>query len=213
MRKTIQIREGWRFGRAVDPSAAVPVAEGWQEIALPHVWNKENPKEEGPRLYANTLGLPALRDGERVYISFGAVAGRCTAWLNGVRIGVHSGGYSTFRFDMTTAAREGQNELLVLADNTRFDDIIPLGGDFSNYGGIYREVDVIVTPSTHFDPAYYGSEGVELDASSDGRVTLVPHIAGNTKGCEICYTIFKSFRKISLIRSALLLAAAQTRWS
>ena len=73
---------------------------------------------------------------------------------------MHSGGYSTFRFDMTAAAREGQNELLVLADNTRFDDIIPLGGDFSNYGGIYREVDVIVTPSTHFDPAYYGSEGV-----------------------------------------------------
>lgn len=198
MRKTIQIREGWRFGRAVDPSAAVPVAEGWQEIALPHVWNKENPKEEGPRLYANTLGLPALRDGERVYISFGAVAGRCTAWLNGVRLGVHSGGYSTFRFDMTAAAREGQNELLVLADNTRFDDIIPLGGDFSNYGGIYREVDVIVTPPTHFDPAYYGSEGVELDASSDGRVTLVPHIAGNIKGCEICYTILGGNETISL---------------
>lgn len=197
MRKIEHIRSGWRYGCDVDVTASLPTAAKWEDIALPHVWNIGNPKEEGPRLYANTLNLSVPENGGRLYISFGAVAGKCRVWLNGALLGAHSGGYSAFRFEMTGAVRDGQNELLVLADNTHYDDIIPLGGDFNDYGGIYRDVDLITVAPTHFDLTYYGSEGVELDASGDGKVTLAAHIAGDTDGCSIVYTVIGEGAEIS----------------
>ena len=114
-------------------------------------------------------------------------------------IGSHNGGYSTFRFDLTSAIKDGENELLVLVDNTHFSDIIPLGGDFNNYGGIYRDVDLITVESTHFALDYYGSQGVEVDAFGNGKLLLTSHIAGDTSGCNIRYTVTDGESEISCI--------------
>ena len=51
--------------------------------------------------------------GKRVLLHFGAVDYQCEVWVNGDRIGEHSGGYLPFTFDISAALKEGDNELVV----------------------------------------------------------------------------------------------------
>src|SRR5690606_19853103 len=53
--------------------------------------------------------------GGRVLLHFGAVDYKCEAWLNGMPLGGHRGGYLPFTFDITAALTAGENELLVSA--------------------------------------------------------------------------------------------------
>ena len=75
--------------------------------------------------------------------------------MNGVFLGEHRGSYSRFVLEATAALRP-ENTLEVLADNTRFDDVNPLIGDFTYWGGISRPVSLLTVEDDHFDPAYYG---------------------------------------------------------
>ena len=151
MRLIKPLNHGWQFGVCDMAGENEPVVANWEPIELPHVWNLADPKQEGSRAYRCSLDLETPDEQHQYFVSFGAVAGVCRAWLNGQFLGEHRGGYSCFRFALGNAVRPGLNELTVLADNTHFDDVIPLGGDFNNYGGIYREVELICTGRTHFD--------------------------------------------------------------
>lgn len=92
-------------------------------------------------------------------------------------MGQHRGGYSTFRFDITDAVNdEAANVLAVKVDNTVVDDVYPQKADFTFYGGIYRDVNLIVTNPVHFDLMDYGSSGVYIvqeEVSGDNaRLTI-----------------------------------------
>lgn len=189
MREINKLEKGWKFSRCTLNEEEIPQVENWQEVTLPHVWNKENPKEEGPVLYRYYIEIDELSEDTLYYLDFGAVAGACTVWLNGTKIGTHRGGYARFRFALSTAIKKGENELLVLADNTRYDDIAPLGGDFSNYGGIYRMVELIRTNTTHFDLLYYGTSGLFLTPHTNGTVQVESRLVGMQSSMQIEYTI------------------------
>ena len=187
MRTVTLLREGWQFSSCSWDGTyqTLPTGQDWVDVTLPHVWNGDDPKQEGPRLYRCTL---ALADAARpAFVDFGAVAGICHAWLNGCYLGCHKGGYARFRFALT-GARAGSNELLVLADNTHR-DYIPLGGDFNNYGGIYRPVHLIQTGATHFDLLYYGTSGLTVEPGPDGKIQVSARIAGPTEGVQIQYEV------------------------
>ena len=187
MRTVTLLREGWQFSSCSwdGTHQTLPTGQDWVDVTLPHVWNGDDPKQEGPRLYRCTL---TLADAARpAFVDFGAVAGICHAWLNGCYLGCHKGGYARFRFALT-GARTGSNELLVLPDNTHR-DYIPLGGDFNNYGGIYRPVHLIQTGATHFDLLYYGTSGLTAEPSPDGKVQVSARIAGPTEGVQIQYEV------------------------
>lgn len=187
MRTVTLLQEGWQFSSCSwdGTPQTLPTGQDWVDITLPHVWNGDDPKQEGPRLYRCTL---TLADAARpAFVDFGAVAGICHAWLNGCYLGCHKGGYSRFRFALS-GARAGSNELLVLADNTHR-DYIPLGGDFNNYGGIYRPVHLIQTGITHFDLLYYGTSGLTVEPGPDGKVQVSARIAGPAEGVQIQYEV------------------------
>ena len=63
--------------------------------------------------YRRKLDLPAGWKSKRIFLNFGAVDGDCTVWLNEVLIGTHSGGYDSFRFEITGSVSPGDNELVV----------------------------------------------------------------------------------------------------
>lgn len=189
MREIMLINEGWLFGEIQEEAAGIPASKNWKEVTIPHTWNVESPAEAGPRVYKKIINVDRIREEERCYISFGAVAGLCRVWLNGQFIGEHKGGYSLFRFELTTSLKAGDNELIVLADNTRSEDMIPLGGDFNNYGGIYRDVELITVPDTHFDLMFYGSPGIEADTMGDGRLRVKARVEGDQDSCRIAYSV------------------------
>ena len=189
MRNILQINQGWQFGPCVLQGPNPPAVNNWQPVFLPHVWNIDDPAQEGPRAYWRNLNLETPGENNQYYLSFGAVAGVCRVWLNGQFIGEHRGGYACFRMALNSAAQDGVNELVVVADNTRYDDIIPLGGDFNNYGGIYREVELISVGRTHFDLLHFGSSGVEIDAGPEGTIRVKPRLVGTQAGTTIRYVV------------------------
>ena len=200
MRTTYSLNAlNWRFARLESPGAPLPEPESkvWQDVTLPHVWNKDDPAQAGCCVYQASFGMDERQLQKRHFIEFEAVAGVCQVVLNGRLLGEHRGGYSAFRFGLDSALQSGANTLTVLADNTRYSDINPLTGDFDNYGGIYRDVKLIEVEETHFDLLYYGTCGLLVDAAAGGAVTVEPHIVGG-EGAAARYTVLDSGQAVAV---------------
>lgn len=189
MREIQKLYENWHMSAACVTDWSPDAVEQWEAVCIPHVWNKKDAAQEGARLYKRDLLLEQPGTQRQYFLAFDAVAGVCKAWLNGQLLGEHRGGYARFCFALGDAAKPGTNELLVLADNTHYDDLIPLGGDFNNYGGIYRDVELICVGQTHFDLLHYGTCGLNLTPAADGTVTVTARTAGATGQTQVEYTI------------------------
>lgn len=131
--------------------------------------------------------------------------------LNGSPVCNHDGGYSTFRANITELLRD-ENELTVEVDNSKNDRVYPQKADFTFYGGIYRDVSLMVVSKNHFALDYFGGPGIRItptvqgtDASvqvttwhdGEGEVSIeLLDAAGNTvatgKGPDITLTIFNA---------------------
>ena len=163
-----KINEGWDFekqGEIID-------------INLPHTWNAQD-GQTGPDMYyrgictyRRQLKKPYLAGGQQVYIEFRGVNSSAVVRMNGKELTRHDGGYSTFRVNVTDALKD-ENMLEVLVDNAPNDRVYPQRADFTFYGGIYRDVYLIVTDPSHFDLDYYGGNGVRITPEIDGENAVV----------------------------------------
>lgn len=188
MRTVIELTTGWQFGMAVSAEGnTLPVLpETMEAVTIPHVWNAVAPAKTGKAVYQYRFQRESV--GEQVFVEFGAVANVCKVWLNEAFIGEHRGGYSCFRFALTEALQDGENTLTVLADNKKYEDSNPLGGDFNAYGGIYREVSLISTGKNHFDLLHFGSSGLDVETHVDGTVLVSSHVVGEG---TVVYTLLE----------------------
>ncbi|RFZ76488.1 glycoside hydrolase family 2 protein [Lacrimispora amygdalina] len=193
-RITLPINQDWFF----ETYKEVPEAFSMQgePVCLPHTWNVGTNQDYHRGTYAYTKELVLDRElkGNELYLEFLGANIVCTVYLNQEFIGTHRGGYSTFRFDITNHFRwDGKNLLTVLVDNRQTEDVSPLMGDFTMFGGIYREVNVIAVPKIHFDLLHYGSPGIklltEMNGEAEGVLTLEAFI--KEKGCEtVTYSLY-----------------------
>ncbi|MCB0495318.1 MAG: beta-galactosidase, partial [Cyclobacteriaceae bacterium] len=168
-RHTETINEVWQFhkGDADNPFANDEHIE-WETVNLPHSWNTEDVLDETPGYYRGVgwykreLHVPKLFDQQRVFLYFEGAYQKTNIFLNGEKIEEeHIGGYTPFAVEVTSLISDsGNNQLLVKVDNSFDEDIIPLEGDFNFFGGIYRDVYLVITHPQHFDMSYLGSNGV-----------------------------------------------------
>ncbi|MEH7117494.1 glycoside hydrolase family 2 TIM barrel-domain containing protein [Neobacillus vireti] len=168
MRKVLNINSNWQFIRQDEENAYALNynTENWQEVELPHTWNAIDGANgfdyyKGSCWYRKEFVLDALEQENRVYIEFNGSNSITDVYVNGHYLGQHRGGYSIFRFDITNVVEFGKkNTLSVKVDNTVVDDVYPQMADFTFYGGIYRDVNLVIANSIHFDLLDYGSKGV-----------------------------------------------------
>ncbi|PFO07838.1 beta-galactosidase [Bacillus sp. AFS076308] len=168
MRKVLNINSDWKFLRQDEENASAINfnTENWQEVQVPHTWNAIDGANgfdyyKGACWYRKEFVLDALEQGNRVYIEFNGSNSITDVYVNGHHLGQHRGGYSIFRFDITNVVDfEKKNILSVKVDNTVVDDVYPQMADFTFYGGIYRDVNLVIANSIHFDLLDYGSKGV-----------------------------------------------------
>lgn len=188
MRTTKELTAGWQFGMTVcEVGNALPVLpESMEDVTIPHVWNAAAPAKTGKAIYQHRFQRTEV--GEAVFVEFGAVANVCKVWLNGTFIGEHRGGYSCFRFELTQALCDGENTLTVLADNKKYEDSNPFGGDFNAYGGIYRDVHLISVGQNHFDLLCSGSIGLDVETRVDGTVLASAAVVGEG---TVVYTLME----------------------
>lgn len=168
MRKVINLNQAWKFSKQdVEDGNHISCNDTtWNLISIPHTWNaidgaNGNEFHRGACWYRKIVSLPEEEKGNRVFIEFQGANSVTDVFLNGKHIGQHRGGYSTFRFDLTELFVFGEsNVLAVKVDNSAFEDVYPLRADFTFYGGIYRDVNIIVVNPVHVDLLDHGSSGV-----------------------------------------------------
>ncbi|UOQ97013.1 malectin domain-containing carbohydrate-binding protein [Hymenobacter sp. 5317J-9] len=168
-RVTQSLNADWRFCKG---TAQVPPASAeWQKVSVPHTWNAADVLDDAPGYYRGvgwyrkTLHVPAAWQSRSLYLHFEGASQTAEVYVNGQLAGRHVGGYTAFsvpvgkllRFD---GAGLSANEVLVKVDNSPNPNIPPLSGDFSFYGGIYRDVYLVAANDVHFDLDNYGSGGV-----------------------------------------------------
>jgi hypothetical protein len=87
--------------------------------------------------YQRTFTKPALKDGEHLLLHFGAVDWQATVYVNGEETGTHNGGYQSFSQDITTALKDGENEIVVKVYDPTSEGIGPHGKQVLNPANIY----------------------------------------------------------------------------
>ncbi len=165
-REIYSLNSGWKFFYAEENSS-----DNAREIALPHTWNLDAFVGNGTYLqtsanYQRTLFVPAEWKGKRLFLRFHGVQSVADVFVNGRHIGEHYGGYTAFAFEITDKVSYGYNNtLLVAVSNAMRNDVLPTSTEENRYGGIYRDVELIVTDKTTVSPLYYGTEGIMVHQS------------------------------------------------
>ncbi|MGL4519711.1 MAG: beta-glucuronidase LacZ4 [Phocaeicola sp.] len=140
-----------------------------RRVDLPHTWNTVDALA-GKRDYKRGIGNYSKRiwinqnwEGKRLFLKFEGANSVADLFINGKHTGTHKGGYTAFTFEITDKVNYGkENTILVRVNNAENLEIMPLVGDFNFYGGIYRDVKLMVTEEACISPLDYGSCGVYL---------------------------------------------------
>ena len=160
-REIYSLNSGWKFFYKEENSS-----DNAREITLPHTWNVDAFVGEGSYCqtaanYQRTLFVPAEWKGKRLFLRFNGVQSVADVFVNGRHVGDHYGGYTAFAFEITENVSYGYNNaLLVAVSNAYRNDVLPTSTEENIYGGIYRDVELIVTDKTTISPLYYGTDGV-----------------------------------------------------
>ena len=165
MRSTTKLMENWQFTGPDGKTAAV---------TLPHTWNNIDGQDggndywRGTCTYKTQFAAPAFDAAtQQVWLQFEGVNASAKVTLNGQEIMTHDGGYSTFRADITALLAEN-NDLVVAVDNSKNDRVYPQKADFTFYGGIYRDVTLLVVNKNHIAMNYLGGCGVQITPTVSG---------------------------------------------
>ena len=165
MRSTTKLMKNWQFTGPDGKTAAVD---------LPHTWNNIDGQDggndywRGTCIYKTRFAAPAFdKNTQQVWLQFEGVNASAKVTLNGVEAARHDGGYSTFRADVTALLADS-NELIVEADNSKNDRVYPQKADFTFYGGIYRDVSLLVVNRNHIALGYLGGPGVQITPTVNG---------------------------------------------
>ena len=123
-------------------------------VKIPGDWNSQVEKlefYEGTVWFRQKFVANPIAD-KKYILYFGAVNYEAHVYLNGKKLGVHKGGFTPFQFDVTGKLKNGQNFVVVKADNTRKQDEIPtVNTDWWNYGGITRDVVLAELPNNYIN--------------------------------------------------------------
>jgi beta-galactosidase len=174
LRAEMTLETGWRFGAAApEAGAAALLDDRWNGVMIPHTWNaidgadggttKTNwGYQRGPAWYVRELAVTPS-PGRRLFLVFEGASIVTDVYLNGTHLGQHRGAFGAFSFELTKHLPvSGTNELRVRVDNSFVDDVPPLQGDFTMFGGLYRPVKLLQTAATCISPLDHSSSGVAL---------------------------------------------------
>ena len=196
MRTIYNINQGWQFYKSADLKTVLGGARG-EAVDLPHTWNAADGQDggndyyRGTCLYTRSLKAPALQSGEEVWLEINGAAHTAVVSLNGETLAEHKGGYSTFRVNLTGRLKD-ENLLAIAVDNSENDTVYPQKADFTFYGGLYRDVNLITVPAAHFALGYWGAPGIRVTPRVDpdtrtAQVTAEAWVEGG--GRTVTFTV------------------------
>ena len=194
MRNIINLNKDWLF---VKDTTDISLREG-EHIDLPHSWNAVDGQDggndyfRGSCLYVKTLKKADLPAADLYYLEIRGANSSADVFVGGEKLAHHDGGYSTWRVNVTEHLSD-ETEIAVLVDNSINETVYPQMADFTFYGGIYRDVNLICVNNTHFDLDYYGAPGLMITPTVNGKdasVEVEVFVKGLKEGQSLVYTIY-----------------------
>jgi beta-galactosidase len=196
MREIINLNQKWAFTKeATEVPASMP--EKWYWVNLPHTWNAIDGQDggndyyRGTCYYAKEIEKIDLPEGEQYYLEFRGANSSADVYVNGKKLAHHDGGYSTWRVNITDVL-DIKNLIVVAVDNAPNETVYPQTADFTFYGGLYRNVNLIAVSESHFDLDYYGGPGLRVTPEikgEDATVEVEAYLTNAKAGQKLVYTI------------------------
>ena len=174
----MELKDNWMFVKEAENAEDAASKKG-TAISLPHTWNAVdgqdggNDYHRGTCWYVTKFQKPELEAGSQVYVEFLGASVIADVYLNGEAVAHHEGGYSTFRVNLTDKLQE-ENVLAVALNNADNNYVYPQKADFTFYGGLYRMVNLIVVPESHFELDYAGGNGIAVTPTVECDENRVP---------------------------------------
>ena len=192
MRNTINVNKDWLF---VKNTADINAREG-EIVSLPHSWNATDGQDggndyfRGSCLYVKRFDKDTLPAADRYYLEIKGANSSSDVYAGGEKLFHHDGGYSTFRVDITEHI---DSDIEIIVDNAPGEEVYPQVADFTFYGGLYRDVNLVCVNEAHFDLDYYGGTGLKITPTVNGEdATVEVEVFTNAAadGKKIVYTVY-----------------------
>ncbi|MGV3765122.1 MAG: glycoside hydrolase family 2 protein [Chitinophagaceae bacterium] len=191
VRSIVPFNENWQFKKAAYNQAVKWLDAPWETVSVPHTWNALDMQTnknfyQGDAFYKKSFNTDPAWKNKRVLLRFEGVGSKTEVYLNEKLVGTHKGGYSAFVCELTYALNpQGENELIVKANNETSEEVIPINHNlFGVYGGIYRPVTLIAVDKISFTPTDYASPGVFIRqqnvSASNADLTITAKIDNKT---------------------------------
>ncbi len=181
-REVIPFNRNWVISKSLkkgQPSAVVNLPHTWREESITNTLDDQR----GGYFYTKEFTAPDSWVNKLTFIRFKGVASVATVFVNGKYVGEHKGAFTAFTFDISPYIRKGAtNTVVVNVDNSVRYDVFPLVGDYNLYGGIYRDVELIVTDKLHITPLHFSTDGVYITQNNltnrEAAISVRIHTAG-----------------------------------
>ncbi len=196
MRNIVNINRKWAFTKMAD-SVPAAMPEKWDFVNLPHSWNAIDGQDggndyyRGTCLYAKELDMEEIPKADRYYLEINGANSSAEVFVNGKKLASHHGGYSTWRVDITDEMT-GKPFIVISVDNSANETVYPQMADFTFYGGLYRDVNIIAVSESHFDLDYYGGPGLAVTPEVKGgnaEVTVEAYLTNAKESQQLIYTL------------------------
>lgn len=149
MREERLLNNDWKFAYGSYTPQDMPDLEGWSDVGIPHSFGipyfMENEFYVGYGTYQREVVLSEEDVKKRILLEFLGVFQEAEIFWNGKPAGSHKGGYTPFIVELTDSALVGKNQLLVRVNNFWNPRLAPRAGEHQFNGGIYRDVQLLLT--------------------------------------------------------------------
>ena len=152
--------------------------------------------------YRRTFDLPAGWDGKRLFLHFDGIYGAAFVWMNGRYVGYTQGSNNDAEFDVTAAARTGENNVCVQVFRWSDGSYIE-GQDMFHMSGIHRDVYLYATPKAFVRDHYITAA---LNATYNGGTMNVNVEMDNRDGLAAAKKV-----KVSLLSPSGETVATETK--
>ena len=196
MRQIISLNRKWAFtmDAAHDP-AAMPQRPYF--VNVPHSFNAIDGQDgagdyyRGTCWYVKNIDREEIPSADRLYIEVNGANSSADLYVGGKKLAHHDGGYSTWRVDVTEALKES-TLVAISVDNSENDHVYPQMADFTFYGGLYRNVNLIAVSESHFDLDYFGGPGLAVTPKVTGKdadVEIAAYLTNAKEGQSLRFKI------------------------
>ena len=184
MRTVLNINQGWNF---------VKESNAPEAVNLPHTWNNIDGMDGGADFYRGTckytkvIKKSELPEADMYYLEINGAAASADVYVNGKNLAHHDGGYSTWRVNFTEELTD-ETVIEIAVDNSPSDKVYPQVADFTFYGGLYRDVNIIAVAESHFDLDYFGGKGLVITPEvqgADAKIKVQTYITNKTSSQKV----------------------------